>query len=63
MQVKKNLRASLLPDQVNVGISVTEYLAGSNRTVNVQLTIAEFLVVSEMCRYLIPRAVGMHLDD
>lgn len=48
-----------MPDQLNVGINVSEMANGGNRAVSVQLSAAEFLVVAEMCRYLIPRALGM----
>ena len=59
VQVQKSLKAGLLPDGLNVGFNITEMSNGANRSVSVQLSAAEFLVVAEMCRYLIPRALGM----
>jgi hypothetical protein len=48
-----------MPDGTNVGLTISEMANGGNRSVTVHLSVAEVLVVAEMCRYMIPRALGM----
>lgn len=48
-----------MQDGLNVGILVSEKSDKGSRSVSVQLSASEFLVVAEMCRFLIPRALGL----
>jgi hypothetical protein len=57
--VIKHLKAQVLPDGINIGLMVSETQAGATRAVSVHLSQAEFGVVIEMCRCLIPQALGM----
>ena len=59
VQVKKSMKVQMLPDNLNVNISVTETQPSGSRTVSIPVSAAEFLVVAEMCRYLIPRFIGL----
>eukprot|EP00892_Ulva_mutabilis_P009952 jgi/Ulvmu1/7329/UM035_0118.1 len=59
-QIKKSMKVQMLPDNLNVNIAVTETQTSGSRTVSVPVSSAEFLVVAEMCRYLIPRFIGLN---
>lgn len=59
LQVQKSLKASLMADQTNIGMNVTEKNGSDSRSVSVNLSTAEFLVAAEMCRFHIPKALGM----
>lgn len=59
MQIKKSMKAQMLPDNLNVNITVTETQSGSSRSVSVPVSAAEFMVVAEMCKYMIPRFLGL----
>ena len=48
-----------MPDGVNVSLMVSESGAGDSRTVTVPLSRAEFTVVQEMARFLLPRCLGL----
>lgn len=57
--MKKTLKAGYMPDGVNVSLMVSESGAGDSRTVTVPLSRAEFTVVQEMARFLLPRCLGL----
>lgn len=59
MQIKKSMKVQMLPDNMNVNISVTETQPSGSRSVSVPVSAAEFLVVTEMCKHMIPRFLGL----
>lgn len=59
MQIKKSMKVQMLPDNLNVNFAVTETQSSGSRTVSIPVSAAEFLVVAEMCRFLIPRFIGL----
>lgn len=59
MQIKKSMKVQMLPDNLNVNITVTENQPSGTRSVSVPVSAAEFLVVAEMCKYMIPRFLGL----
>jgi hypothetical protein len=62
LQVRKALQAKLLPDGTTVGFSISETREGEDqpRSVSVELTPAEFTVVTELAKFLIPLRLGFH---
>jgi hypothetical protein len=59
MQVTKTLTAKLMPDGTNVNLSIFQKQSGVNRSVSVPLSPAEFVVVAELTKFIIPHCLGL----
>lgn len=53
------MKVQMLPDNLNVNITVMENQSSGTRSVSVPVSAAEFLVVTEMCKYMIPKFLGL----